>query len=64
MRKELIALRDAMSRAGIDAYVIPTDDFHGSEYVGDYFKCRHVCVGIYWVCRHPGGDQGLGRAVD
>ncbi len=46
MRKELIALRDAMSRAGIDAYVIPTDDFHGSEYVGDYFKCRHYVSGF------------------
>ena len=43
MRKELIALRRAMEQAGVDVYVIPTDDFHGSEYVGDYFRCRaHV----------------------
>lgn len=46
MRKELIALREAMARAGIDAYVIPTDDFHGSEYVGDFFKCRHYVSGF------------------
>ncbi len=46
MRKELIALRGAMERAGIDAYVIPTDDFHGSEYVGDYFKCRAYVSGF------------------
>ena len=46
MRKELIALRGAMERAGVDAYVIPTDDFHGSEYVGDYFKCRSYVSGF------------------
>lgn len=46
MRKELIALRSAMERSGVDAYVIPTDDFHGSEYVGDYFKCREYISGF------------------
>lgn len=46
MRKELIALREAMKNAGVDAYVIPTDDFHGSEYVGDYFCCRHYVSGF------------------
>ena len=29
-----------MKAAKIDYYVIPTDDFHGSEYVGDFFKAR------------------------
>ncbi len=24
----------------------PTDDFHGSEYVGDYFKCRKYITGF------------------
>lgn len=33
-------LRNVMKNAGVDYYVIPTDDFHGSEYVGDYFKTR------------------------
>ena len=46
MRKELLELRSAMAGAGIDAYVIPTDDFHGAEYVGDYFKCRHYVSGF------------------
>ncbi len=46
MRKELSALWAAMERAGVDAYVIPTDDFHGSEYVGDYFKCREYVSGF------------------
>ena len=27
-----------MSRHDIDIYVVPTCDFHGSEYIGDYFK--------------------------
>ena len=43
MRKELTQLREAMARHGVDWYLVPTDDFHGSEYVGDFFKCRsHV----------------------
>lgn len=46
MRKELLTLRNAMERAGVDAYVVPTDDFHGSEYVGDYFKCRAYVSGF------------------
>ena len=33
-------LRQAMKNNGIDVYYVPTNDFHGSEYVGDYFKCR------------------------
>lgn len=24
----------------MDAYMIPTANFHRSEYVGEYFKCR------------------------
>lgn len=46
MRNELTALREVMGRAGVDAYVIPTEDFHGSEYVGDYFKCREYVSGF------------------
>ena len=46
MRNELIALRGAMKQAGVDAYVIPTADFHGSEYVGDFFKCREYVSGF------------------
>lgn len=46
MRKELTALRKAMEAAGVDIYVIPTDDFHGSEYVGDYFRCRAYVSGF------------------
>lgn len=38
--KNLETLRKLMADRGIDAYIIPTNDFHGSEYVCDYFKTR------------------------
>ena len=38
--QRLAALRSAMEREGIDFYMIPTADFHNSEYVNDYFKVR------------------------
>ena len=40
------ALRKQMKEKGLDAYLVPTDDFHGSEYVGDYFKCRKYITGF------------------
>lgn len=39
--KERIAkLREVMGKAGLDAYLVPTSDFHESEYVGAHFKAR------------------------
>lgn len=35
-----------MQAEEIDAWLIMTDDFHGSEYVGDYFKCREYISGF------------------
>ena len=46
MRKELLRLRERMQAERIDAWLIMTDDFHGSEYVGDYFKCREYISGF------------------
>lgn len=46
MKQELIALRKKMQDQGIDIYMIPTTDFHGSEYVNDYFKCRRFVSGF------------------
>ena len=43
---KLEKLRQLMSDAGIDYYVIPTDDFHASEYVGDYFQAREYVSGF------------------
>ena len=39
-------LRDRMKEMGIDAYLVPTADFHESEYVGEFFKCRHFLTGF------------------
>lgn len=39
-------LREEMKKHNIDAYIILSDDFHGSEYVGDYFKCREYISGF------------------
>lgn len=46
MREQLKRLREAMARSGVDVYLIPTTDFHGSEYVNDYFKCRRFISGF------------------
>ena len=46
MRKELIELRRVMKEEGVDVCLIPTSDYHGSEYVGDYFKCREYVSGF------------------
>ena len=42
----LDALRKLMKERGMDAYMIPTADFHESEYVGEYFKCREYMTGF------------------
>lgn len=42
----LQALREEMRRRRIAAYIVPTDDFHGSEYVGEYFKAREYLSGF------------------
>ena len=46
MREALSALRNEMQANGIDAWIVPTTDFHGSEYVNDYFKCREYLSGF------------------
>lgn len=35
-----------MKANGIDIYVVPTDDFHQSEYVGEHFKARAYITGF------------------
>ena len=46
VRVRLAALRAQMAERGIDIYVVPTADFHGSEYVGEYFKAREYMTGF------------------
>ena len=39
LQKQLIA-------SNYDAFIIPTSDFHGSEYISDYFKARKYFSGF------------------
>lgn len=43
---KLRALREAMQAAGIDYYMIPTADFHNSEYVAEHFLTREYFCGF------------------
>lgn len=38
--------QQTMKLYNIDAYIIPTGDYHNSEYVGDYFKSREFLSGF------------------
>lgn len=53
IQERLKALRQAMKQAGIDFYMIPTADFHNSEYVNDYFKVRE------YFCNFSGSNGTL-----
>ena len=44
--EKIAELRKLMDREHIDAYIIPTDDYHASEYVGAYFKEREYMTGF------------------
>ncbi len=44
--EKLTRLRELMGENNFSAYIIPTDDFHSSEYVGDYFKAREYMSGF------------------
>ena len=44
--ERLTALRKMMAQKKIDAVLIPTSDFHASEYVGAYFQTREYFSGF------------------
>lgn len=46
IQDRLAALRAKMKTKGIDYYMMPTADFHNSEYVNDYFKVREYFCGF------------------
>lgn len=46
IQERLQALRALMQEQGIDYYLIPTADYHNSEYVSDYFKVRQYFSGF------------------
>ena len=44
--ERLSRLRREMEQRHIDVYVVPTADFHESEYVGAHFKARSYITGF------------------
>ena len=40
MRQRVDRLLSLMKERDIDVYIVPSEDFHQSEYVGEYFKAR------------------------
>ena len=40
IQERLLNLRNLMREREIDIYIVPTADFHQTEYVGEYFKAR------------------------
>ncbi len=44
--EQIAELRKRLKEEGIDYYIVPTADFHNSEYVGDYFKVRGFLSGF------------------
>ena len=46
VKERVSKLRERMEEHRISVYIIPTNDFHGSEYVGGYFKAREYVSGF------------------
>ena len=46
IQERLAALREEMKKRNIAIYVVPTADFHESEYVGTHFKARKFITGF------------------
>ena len=42
----IAALRGEMVREGIDIWIVPSADYHQSEYVGSFFKARQYMTGF------------------
>lgn len=56
--ERLKGLRAQMKKAGVDYYMIPTADFHNSEYAADYFKERE------YFCNFNGSNGTLVVSAD
>ena len=39
-------MKEILKKAGVDFYIVPTADFHNSEYVNEYFKVREFLSGF------------------
>lgn len=46
VKQRIENIRDLMKEKNIYAYIVPSSDYHQSEYVGDYFKSREFMSGF------------------
>ena len=46
MRQQLVDLRGVMAKHGVDYCLVPSNDFHGSEYLSSHFKARKWVSGF------------------
>jgi len=46
IKTRIAKLQELMKREGMNGYIVPTSDFHESEYVGTYFKSRSFMSGF------------------
>lgn len=46
IKEKLMKLREEMNKEGMQAYIIPTSDFHETEYVSEYFAARKYMSGF------------------
>ncbi|WP_286149733.1 aminopeptidase P family protein [Romboutsia ilealis] len=46
IKQRIEKIRDLMKEKNIYAYIVPSSDYHQSEYVGDYFKSREFMSGF------------------
>ena len=46
IKERLASVRETMAKTGVDIYLVLTNDYHISEYSGDYFKEREFITGF------------------
>ena len=64
VKQRIENIRDLMKEKNIYAYIVPSSDYHQSEYVGDYFKSREIYVRFYRVSRDFNNIYGRSWALD
>ena len=54
--ERLLSLRNQMKEAGVHCMVIPTSDYHNSEYVSDFFYGKKIFQRLYRISRNACGN--------
>ena len=64
IKQRIENIRDLMKEKNIYAYIVPSSDYHQSEYVGDYFKSREFMSGFTGSVRDFNNIYGQSWALD